>query len=357
MKRQASSPEETSALLGWYDRHRRDLPWRAKPGETPDPYRVWLSEVMLQQTTVATVKNRYAAFLERWPTVAALAEASLDDVLHEWQGLGYYARARNLHRCAQAVAALPDARFPATEAGLRDLPGIGDYTAAAIAAIAFNQPTAAVDGNVIRVITRLRGIADVMPAGKAAVARAVEPLVPDDRPGDFAQAMMDLGATVCSPRNPRCELCPWQGMCVAARSRNPERFPAKPAKKQRPTRYGTVFWITDREGRVALRTRAEKGLLGGMAEFPSTDWRDVPWSSDEAIAEAPLVQSWTPLDGEVEHTFTHFHLKLAVLTGGPVSPNAIPEGYRLISPKAFSGEALPTVMKKVAALVAKAYSS
>lgn len=353
------TPHETVTrdLLEWYDRHRRDLPWRAKPGETAEPYRVWLSEIMLQQTTVATVRHRYAAFLERWPSVTALAEASLDDVLHEWQGLGYYARARNLHKCARVVAERPDAAFPTTEAELRELPGVGDYTAAAVAAIAFNEQAGPVDGNVIRVITRLHGIDDVMPAGKRAVSEAVEPLVPDDRPGDFAQAMMDLGATVCTPRNPACGICPWSRRCEARISGDPTAYPVKPAKKPRPTRYGRVFWMMDRDGRVAIRTRPEQGLLGGMIEFPSTNWRDDAWSDAEAAAEAPVPGEWSMLDGEVEHTFTHFHLRLSVMMLEPVSANELPEGCRLVAPDDFGREALPTVMKKVAAFATKHQSS
>lgn len=353
MTRQASCPPETKALLEWYDRHRRTLPWRSEPGSKPDPYRVWLSEVMLQQTTVATVKNRYAAFLERWPTITALAEASLDEILHEWQGLGYYARARNLHRCAQAVAARPDAEFPTTEVELRELPGVGDYTAAAIAAIAFDEPAAPVDGNVIRVMTRLYAIEEVMPAGKTIVSEAMKPMVPEDRPGDFAQALMDLGATVCTPRKPTCALCPWQQDCTANKQGDQTQFPVKPVKKARPTRYGVVYWMADREGRVAVRTREEKGLLGGMTEFPSTSWREAPWSVEEAVSEAPVNQSWSEMAGGVEHTFTHFHLKLSVIAADPVSPNKLPEGCRLVAPDALADEALPTVMKKVAAAVAK----
>lgn len=362
---QAAPASQASALLDWYDRHGRSLPWRAARGETPDPYRVWLSEIMLQQTTVATVRKRFEAFLERWPTVVDLADASLDDVLHEWQGLGYYARARNLHRCARAVAARPDAAFPETEAGLRELPGIGDYTAAAIAAIAFDAPAAPVDGNVIRVIARFMAIGAEMPAHKGRIKDAVEPMVPPARPGDFAQAMMDLGATVCTPRKPACALCPWRADCRARASGDPLRFPVRPEKKQRPTRFGTVFWVRDSAGRVALRRRPEKGLLGGMMEFPSTGWRDDPWPPEEAAREAARALGraagqevpWRQLPGHVGHTFTHFHLELAVLTSGEVSGNAWPEGWRAVSPEDFPGEALPTVMKKVARFVDAVYSS
>jgi len=355
MNRQAVPNSEAAMLLKWYDRAARDLPWRAKPGETPDPYRVWLSEIMLQQTTVATVKGRFEAFLARWPSVTALAAAPLDDVLHEWQGLGYYTRARNLHRAARVVADDLDGRFPDTEAGLRDLPGVGDYTAAAIAAIAFNERTAPVDGNIVRVVARLRAIGDPLPAAKSAIREHVAAMTPADRPGDFAQAMMDLGATVCTPRNPACMTCPWMDICEARGTGGQAAFPAKKPKKARPTRHGMVFWLTDGEGRVALRRRAEKGLLGGMMEFPSTDWRDAPWDVDEAIGEALAGGEFRRLDGSVGHTFTHFHLELGVLAGRLAS--APPDGWRMVPPAAFGEEALPTVMKKIVRLVDEAQSS
>ncbi|MBT4888428.1 MAG: A/G-specific adenine glycosylase [Rhodospirillales bacterium] len=272
-------------LLDWYDLNRRELPWRHAQ---PDPYHVWLSEVMLQQTTVVAVTPRYARFLERWPDIQALAEASLDDVLHEWQGLGYYARARNLHCCAQHIVAQDEGRFPDTEKALHDLPGVGDYTAAAIAAIAFGEPVAPVDGNVIRVISRLDALEQIMPTGKQVVQKRVTRLVPEDRPGDFAQAMMDLGAIVCTPRNPKCEICPWEEACKARAGGDAQSYPRKAPKKHKPTRYGVVFWLTDRSGRVMLRRREEKGLLGGMMEFPSTEWLEQAQSSEDVAFQAPV---------------------------------------------------------------------
>jgi len=303
---------------------------------------------MLQQTTVAAVMPRYVRFLERWPDILALAAASLDDVLHEWQGLGYYARARNLHRCAQRVVAEHGGRFPDTEKALHELPGIGDYTAAAIAAIAFGEPAAPVDGNIIRVIARLDALEHVMPTGKQAVRERVARLVPDDRPGDFAQAMMDLGAMVCTPRNPDCGICPWMKTCQALAGGGPESYPHAAPKKQKPTRYGVGFWLTDPTGRAMSRRREEEGLLGGMMEFPSTEWREQASTLEDAILQAPVTDIlWQELSGTVRHTFTHFHLELLVVHGHYTGmTNAL---WSLAED--FGAYALPTVMKKVAKLV------
>ncbi len=302
----------------------------------------------MQQTTVAAVTPRFLSFLARWPSVEALAAAPLDDVLHEWQGLGYYARARNLHRCAGVVAAQYGGVFPPDEDALRALPGIGDYTAAAIAAIAFGQVAAPVDGNIIRVISRLMALDTIMPAGKAVVRDVVAGMVPPARPGDFAQAMMDLGATVCTPRKPDCPACPWLGACLASNAGQAEAYPRKAAKRARPTRHGVAFWLEDAEGRIMLRRRAEAGLLGGMIEVPSTDWREGEWPLDEALSGAPLDGvAWDSVEGTVEHTFTHFHLVLRVVRGrldtASRAGNAI-----WAAPQDFGAHALPTVMKKVA---------
>ena len=332
-------------LLRWYDRHRRRLPWRAEPGERADPYRVWLSEIMLQQTTVATVGGYFDRFVARWPTVSDLAAAEIDEVLHAWQGLGYYARARNLHKCAQAVAGDHGGRFPETEEELRTLPGIGPYTAAAIAAIAFDAPATPVDGNIERVTARLFRIASPLPAGKADIAAAARTLTPRKRPGDFAQAMMDLGAMVCTPKAPKCALCPWADVCLAQAAGDAEDYPRRAPKKAKPTRYGTVFWIEDEKGRVLLRRRPDKGLLGGLMEFPSTDWRETPWGIGAALMQAPMDAVWLEA-GEVRHTFTHFHLRLAVLRGRRMGG----EGT-WVHPRDFHAQALPTLMKKVAKLV------
>lgn len=340
---------QASALLDWYDRHRRDLPWRAAPGEFIDPYRVWLSEIMLQQTTVATVSGYFDRFVARWPTIMDLAAAELDDVLHAWQGLGYYARARNLHKCAQAVARDHGGAFPGYEEGLRTLPGIGAYTAAAVAAIAFGQATTPVDGNIERVTARLFRIAEALPKGKAEIALRARTLTPRDRPGDFAQAMMDLGATVCTPKAPKCGDCPWSDACQAHIAGDAETYPRRGPKKAKPTRYGVAFWLTDSKGRVLLRRRPEKGLLGGMVEFPSTDWRETPWTDGDMIPHAPIDGvSWMASPGEVRHTFTHFHLVLALWTATVVEANANLGMWT--HPDEFETLALPTLMKKVVKL-------
>src|SRR6516225_672234 len=286
---------DSGTLLAWYDRHRRALPWRAAPGIRPDPYRVWLSEIMLQQTTVATVGPYFDRFVARWPDISALAAAPLDDVLRLWQGLGYYARARHLHTCARAVAEQHGGTFPDDPAALQALPGVGAYTAAAIAAIAFDQRVAAVDGNVERVVARLYGVAAPLPAAKPRLAALAAALVPSRRAGDFAQAMMDLGATLCTPRRPRCVLCPWRPSCAAGSSGRAEAFPVRAERPERPQRFGVAFWLTRADGGVLLRRRPDHGLLGGMIEIPSTRWRAEPWTLDEAREAAPAPAQWALL--------------------------------------------------------------
>src|SRR5207244_9439644 len=314
----AASQRETpdsAVLLAWYDRHRRDLPWRAPPGRRPDPYRVWLSEIMLQQTTVATVGPYFDRFVARFPDIRALAAAPLDAVLHLWQGLGYYARARNLHACARAVVERHRGEFPDDAAALRALPGVGDYTAAASAAIAFDQPLAAVDGNVERVMARIFAEGAPLPAAKPRLRALAQALVPQQRAGDFAQAVMDLGAVLCTPRRPRCVLCPWRNDCAAAAAGIQENLPARVEKPERPLRYGVVFWLEREDGAVMLRRRPERGLLGGMIELPSTPWRELTWGGAEAVEAAPAATEWTALPGTVQHGFTHFRLELALMTG------------------------------------------
>jgi len=333
-------------VLSWYDRERRDLPWRSPPGQKADPYKVWLSEIMLQQTTVPTVIPYFTAFTERWPRVEGLAAASLDDVLHLWQGLGYYARARNLHACAVTVAHDHGGRFPDTEEDLLRLPGIGAYTAAAIAAIAFGRKATPVDGNVIRVVARLYAVGQPLPRARVEIQRLAALLTPSGRAGDFAQAMMDLGATICVPRRPRCGECPLKAECAGYATGRPETYPIRASKKQKLTRYGVAFWVERADGSVLLRRRPEKGLLGGMMEIPSTEWRPASWTVQEAIALAPVDADWRRLEGEVGHTFTHFHLDMLVLAGRSVG-----DGDRSgvwCPPDRLSEYALPTLMKKIA---------
>jgi A/G-specific adenine glycosylase len=337
-----ASPDP-ALLLAWYDRQRRQLPWRAPMGVQPDPYRVWLSEIMLQQTTVATVAPYFDRFVARWPNVSALAAASLDEVLQLWQGLGYYARARNLHACARAVVARHGGAFPGNTSALRLLPGIGDYTAAAIAAIAFDRQEAAIDGNVERVVTRLYAVEERVPTAKQRLRALAAALVPSSRAGDFAQALMDLGATICTPRRPRCVLCPWRECCAATASGLTEVLPARAAKLERPQRYGIAFWLTRPDGAVLLRRRPERGLLGGMIEIPSTPWSAAPWQIAEAALVAPAAVEWRMLPGTVRHGFTHFQLELGVMAG---ETDDFGEG--LWSPvERLGNHALPTLMKKV----------
>lgn len=344
------SPSAAS-LLAWYDRHHRDLPWRVSPpmasrGVKPDPYRIWLSEVMLQQTTVPAVKSYFAKFLERWPTVNDLAAAPNDDVMAAWAGLGYYARARNLKKCAEAVAAEHGGCFPDTEDGLRTLPGIGDYTAAAVAAIAFNRQAAVMDGNVERVISRLYAISTPLPAAKPLMRQKVALLTPADRPGDFAQAMMDLGATICTPKRPVCSLCPFNGACQALAAHDPERFPVKAAKKDKPIRQGAAFVAVNDEGEIFLRRRVESGLLGGMTEVPTTGWT-ARIDGETGMEAAPFPAEWQQA-GTVTHVFTHFELRLSIWRAKSVSQNDNHDGWWEPVTN-LEEQALPTVMKKAIA--------
>ena len=339
-------PTDLSArLLTWYDRHARVLPWRAKAGERADPYRVWLSEIMLQQTTVVAVGAYFRDFLTRWPTVHDLAAADLDAVLHAWQGLGYYARARNLHKCARVVSADHDGKFPDSEEPLRLLPGIGAYTAAAIAAIAFGRQATVMDGNVERVIARLFRVTGPLPGAKSELRRIAEGLTPSARAGDYAQAVMDLGATICLPRKPKCMLCPLADVCAARRAGDQDDLPAKSPKAVRPKRHGIVFWTLRPDGAVLLRRRPESGLLGGLFEVPSTEWRVAPWGIEEAKESAPVRAAWRPLEGVVRHGFTHFELELSMLVGN-TRDSADKVGI-WCPVERLSDYALPTLMKKV----------
>jgi A/G-specific adenine glycosylase len=388
-----SFPQPT-ALLAWYDRHRRALPWRALPGQPSDPFHVWLSEIMLQQTTVKAVAPYYSRFLARWPDVQALAGAPIEDVLKAWAGLGYYARAHNLHACARAVVERHGGKFPATEAELRALPGIGAYTAAAIAAIAFDLPASPVDGNIERVIARLFAVAAPLPAAKPRLRRLAAELTPLGRAGDFAQAMMDLGATICTPKNPACALCPWNACCVARKRGDAETFPRRIRKRQGELRRGAAFVARRAGDHVLVRTRPAKGLLGGMTEVPTTEWAE-DFNEKDAMRAAPLFSSplpsgersisrnriagnrvrrnrrrnssrsvpphpdplpdgeteicWRRIPGTVQHTFTHFPLELYVYAAELPPGTPAPASMRWVALADIAGEALPSLMRKVIA--------
>lgn len=338
-------PQPAAALLGWYDRHRRDLPWRAPPGALADPYHVWLSEIMLQQTTVPAVKPYFRKFLALWPRVEALAAAEREAVLAAWAGLGYYSRARNLHLCAETVVTRFGGEFPAEEAELLLLPGIGPYTAAAISAIAFGRRAVVIDGNVERVVARYAAIDTPLPAARPLIRRAADQQTPDSRPGDYAQAMMDLGATVCTPRNPACGFCPLSDGCQARARGIAAGLPVKPAKLAKPVRRGLAFVVRDPEGRLLVRTRADKGLLGGMTEVPGSDWAETP---PPPASAAPLVAEWQDM-GSITHIFTHFRLELQVFAATLARRAAAPEGMRWIDADAIADAALPNLMRKVLA--------
>jgi A/G-specific adenine glycosylase len=344
----ATSRKQARALLAWYDAHRRDLPWRARPGERTPPYAVWLSEIMLQQTTVATVKAYFERFLERWPTVDALAAAPLEDVLAEWSGLGYYARARNLHACAREIAGAHGGAFPGDEMSLRALPGIGPYTAAAIAAIAFDAPAAAIDGNVERVVTRLHAISTPLRRAKPLIREKVEEMLPPARAGDFAQALMDLGAAVCTPRAPRCGACPFGKDCAARDAGATEAFPVKERKAEKPKRRGAIFVLLSGDD-VLLVRRPAKGLLGGMSAFPSTPLaHDIP---PEAWRDhAPCAADWRVLPEPVTHVFTHFALTAAVFVGQTRRAAPTGDDCRWATRGNLDKEGLPTLMRKAAAM-------
>ncbi len=334
----------TEGLLPWYDRHARELPWRVGPaararGVRPDPYRVWLSEVMLQQTTVAAVRDYFHRFTTRWPDVAALAAAEDGAVMAEWAGLGYYARARNLLKCARVVANDLDGRFPDSEAGLRALPGIGPYTAAAIAAIAHDAPAVVMDGNIERVMARLFAVETPLPAAKPELRRHAGRLTPTERPGDHAQALMDLGATICTPRRPACGLCPLRPACAAQAAGIAENLPRKAPKPEKPLRRGHVYLARRADGAWLLERRPASGLLGGMLGWPGSDWGEDP------VPAPPVSALWRRIGGEVRHTFTHFHLHLAVEIA-EVGLDAKPLRGAFLPAAEFRPTALPTVMRK-----------
>lgn len=346
-------PGTARSLLGWYDREARRLPWRVTGGNA-DPYRVWLSEIMLQQTTVKAVIPYFLAFVSRWPTMQALAAASLDDVLSTWAGLGYYSRARHLHKCAEIVAGLHGGQLPATEAELLELPGIGPYTAAAIAAIAFGARATPVDGNIERVMARLFAVRTPLPACKPELRRLAASLTPARRAGDHAQALMDLGATICTPKSPACALCPIRPDCRAYAEGLVSTIPARSAKPVRPVRRGTAFLVLSDDGHVLLRKRAERGLLGGMLEVPSTEWREGASPGKLALREPPVDGTWHPVPGVVVHTFTHFRLELNVYRSlvdreTPLTRAADAPRCRWVARRDLDRAALPSIMRKIIA--------
>jgi A/G-specific adenine glycosylase len=335
-------------LLDWYDIHARQMPWRVAPadrkaGQKPDPYHVWMSEIMLQQTTVAAVRDYFTRFIDRWPTVADLAGAEDADVMGEWAGLGYYARARNLLKCARVVVADHDGAFPADHDALLKLPGIGPYTAAAVSSIAFDAPRTVLDGNVERVMARLYDVHTPLPAAKPELMTLAEALTPQNRPGDYAQAVMDLGATICSPKSPACGICPWRDPCLSRARGTAAGLPKKTPKKPKPVRHGTVYLAQRADGAWLLETRPDKGLLGGMLGWPGSEWLDV--DKDRPLGVPPVQGDWRPIDGEVRHTFTHFHLMLSVQVGA-VAADAEPSVGTFVPPANFRPSDLPTVMRK-----------
>jgi A/G-specific adenine glycosylase len=347
VERSASRP---ALLLEWYDRHRRRLPWRAAAGERPDPYRVWLSEIMLQQTGVKTVGPYFLKFLARWPDVTSLGRASLDDVLRMWAGLGYYSRARNLHACAVAVLRDHGGTFPDTEEGLRQLPGIGPYTAAAIGAIAFDLRTMPVDGNIERVVSRLYAVEEPLPQAKPRILQLAATLLGDYRAGDSAQALMDLGSSICTPKKPACALCPLDDDCAARLRGDQETFPRKAPKKSGELRRGAAFVVT-RGDELLVRTRPEKGLLGGMTEVPGSEWR-AGQHDKAALTQAPAIKGvsrWHRKAGVVTHVFTHFPLELVVYTAAVPQRTRAPEGMRWVPVATLADEAFPNVMRKTIA--------
>ncbi len=358
--RAASGTSIVAPLLSWYDRERRHLPWRYDPGTTADPYRVWLSEIMLQQTTVKAVVPFFERFIARWPNVVALAAAEEQDVLAAWSGLGYYSRARNLHACARVVAARPGAEFPRSETELITLPGVGPYTAAAVSAIAFGERASPVDGNIERITARLFAITTLLPAAKPELRRRSATLTPDARPGDFAQALMDLGARICTPKRPSCLMCPLNQACEARALGIADALPARIAKPERPVRRGVAFLVLSEDGRVLLRQRAPRGLLASMMEVPSTDWVDARPTRRKALEASPVTANWYPVAGIVEHTFTHFKLEIEVLRAvvpadASLTLWAEPERCRWVARGKLKAEALPSIMRKIIAHGLKGY--
>ncbi len=335
-------------LLSWYDRHQRRLPWRALPGEQADPYRIWLSEIMLQQTVVATVKPYFEKFTQRWPTLQSFAKASLDDVLVAWAGLGYYSRARNLYAAAQIILANGGA-FPTTSKTLQDLPGIGGYTAAAIAAIAYGEPVTVVDGNVERVVARIFKVEIPLPLAKPELKLLAATLTPQQRPGDYAQAMMDLGATVCVPRNPKCTICPVSGFCKARKAGIQAELPRRAPKQARPQRHGIAYWVQHGD-KILLRKRPAKGLLGGMVEVPSSSWLT---ETAKIGIDAPVAADWQETGCSITHVFTHFSLELEIVSVKLKKAPVLAAPYLWATLTEMEQLALPSIMRKIVVTMTK----
>lgn len=333
-------------ILSWYDKHQRVLPWRATKGQTPNPYYVWLSEIMLQQTTVVTVGPYFQKFIERWPTIHDLANAEREDVMHEWAGLGYYARARNLHKCAQTVSVELDGTFPEDEKELQKLPGIGGYTSAAIRAIAFSKPANVVDGNIERIMARLFAIREPLPDSKNYLKELAADLSEnrEDRTGDYAQALMDLGATICTPKSPKCSLCPVNDFCEAKALQIAEELPVKKAKKAKPQKHGYVYWIENDKSEILFERRNEKEMLGGMLGLPTSDW--------EKSLKQPFPDGLEPLNQEIRHSFTHFDLTLHILRSTHENTPFVPENDHVWVLSSELGDlGLPTLFSKVVKLM------
>jgi len=341
-------------LIEWYDVQGRELPWRVKGEVIADPYRVWLSEIMLQQTTVNAVIPYFEKFTRTWPTVEKLAQAPEEELLAAWAGLGYYSRAHNLRKCAQVIVADFDGKFPSDEEVLRTLPGVGPYTAAAIAAIAFGLRATPMDGNFERVVARLFAVETLLPKAKKELKELAETLTPIKRPGDYAQAMMDLGATICTPKRPSCLICPLEAHCEGQARGIADRLPMRAPKPERPVRRGIAFLALREDGKVLLRKRPQSGLLSGMTEVPSTAWEEDWIGGDEAMREVPVKGDWWPVPGTVVHTFTHFKLELLVYRAVvPLSSSlnlwAEPNSCRWVKRDALDAQALPSVMRKILA--------
>ena len=337
-------------ILDWYDQHKRALPWRTLEGQTPDPYHVWLSEIMLQQTTVAAVVPYFNKFIDLWPDIHALADAPSEKIMQEWAGLGYYARARNLHKCAKIVSNELNGIFPSKQSELQKLPGIGDYTSAAITSITFNRPSVVVDGNVERVMARYHMCPKQMPEAKKALKQyaALYCVGFENRTGDYAQALMDLGATICTPKNPLCSFCPVNNSCQAYNKDTPDKYPLKKDKKKRPERYGYVYFIGNNKGEILLHKRDEKGLLGGMIGLPTSDWKN----SNEIINEVAFLKQTKiqTTTHTIKHIFTHFSLILRIKKTVIANEYRIPSDYFWVSIEEFNTIKMPTVFKKASKL-------